>query len=1037
MSELTEPRLTLLNQTEQAEYYGLPRFHAADRPLFFALNEAEYHAMQQCGQRKTQIFFVLQLGFFRAKQRFFKFNLKSVKKEVAYILKTYFNASPKTLPSGELHRTTRNEQRQIILDLCEYKLWKSAEHKPMALEKLTTLLRRHPKSHDTFREFIQCLEQERLTLPSYRTVQDLFTAALTHERQRLDTHLATLTNKEQTALTHLISNDDGLSRLNLIRCDQPDFRYHSMKQELEKIGLIAELYPFSQRFIPVLGLSRNAVRYYASLAEQYPAARLRKLSKTQQSLYVLCFVYHRYQEFMDNLIISFLYYVKDLNERATKAANDAEMAHLREIGLDMPDLVQFLQWYSNAKPDEWTSSQAFHQAGFSVLAKEKQKKLAEFLAGQSFDKTAEKWAYYQKKSQYIALYLRPILLTVPFDFHNPNAILMQLLTAIKTHYEKSHAIPKKLVAAMPEGLLEKLPPSIQPYLLTVSVKKEAANDEGATDDADEVIQPIDPARLEFFLYDKMARNIDYGRMFCHDSVSFADLEDDLVDDSWVDNMENLVKETGYTKLLDYCGSRLDDLADELNDAWIRTNQRIAENENTGLTITTDQQGETHWTLSDDGDENKASDFFNGLELRDIADAIKDMGDRITIWPTFQHKLFRYIKQKSVVPMLFIAGLLAEALGFGSEKMAKQSNIDLTALRTIHDDYLYVENLVDGNTVLSDYTDQLPVSRSWDLYENKRVADGDGQKFVTKFHTLQSRFSAKYYRTRRGVSIYTILANHIPINARVIGPHEHESHFMFDLLYNNETNIPIDFITGDNHSINQMNYVATDIIDTQFIPNIKKIRSETDKLYCVGDPKDYAGFLTPCDSADLDLIRSEKRGILRVLLSLILQENSQAVIIRKLSSHKRHSRLQKALWEYNKLFKSLHVLNMVDGALLRKVVKTARNRTESYHQLQRELRKVASGLFKGRRVVDNQMNCQATRLVANFIIAYNATILNEVYLRLIKRYGEETAQAIIASISPVAWQHLLFAGRYRFRKEGDHVDLDKIVDRLESELVKAL
>jgi TnpA family transposase len=366
-------------------------------------------------------------------------------------------------------------------------------------------------------------------------------------------------------------------------------------------------------------------------------------------------------------------------------------------------------------------------------------------------------------------------------------------------------------------------------------------------------------------------------------------------------------------------------------------------------------------------------------------------------------------------------------------MAGRSNIGLATLKALHDDYLYTENLAKGNAVLSDYIDQLPVSRAWDLYENKRVADGDGQKFVTKFHTLQSRFSAKYYRTRRGISIYTILANHIPLNAQAIGPHQHESHFVFDLTYNNLTNIPIDFITGDQHSINQLNYVAMDVIDTNFIPNIKQIRQEADKIYCVGEPKNYAGFLTPCGEIDLALIKSEKRGILRVLLSLLLQENTQAVIIRKLSSHKRYSRLQQALWEYNKIFKSIHILNVINDAELRKVIKTARNRTESYHQLQRGLRKVGSGTFKGRRIENNQMSCQATRLVANFMIAYNSTLLNGVYLRLVKQYDEPTAQSMMASISPVAWPHILLTGRYHFKEQVEKTDFDMVIMQLENNL----
>jgi len=36
--------------------------------------------------------------------------------------------------------------------------------------------------------------------------------------------------------------------------------------------------------------------------------------------------------------------------------------------------------------------------------------------------------------------------------------------------------------------------------------------------------------------------------------------------------------------------------------------------------------------------------------------------------------------------------------------------------------------------------------------------------------------------KKGVSAYTLVANHVPCNARIIGTHEHESHFVFDILH---------------------------------------------------------------------------------------------------------------------------------------------------------------------------------------------------------------------------------------------------------------
>src|SRR5204863_2525650 len=116
--------------------------------------------------------------------------------------------------------------------------------------------------------------------------------------------------------------------------------------------------------------------------------------------------------------------------------------------------------------------------------------------------------------------------------------------------------------------------------------------------------------------------------------------------------------------------------------------------------------------------------------------------------------------------------------------------------------------------------------------------------------------------------------------------------------------------------------------------IKNIQEEAEKLYSVNNPDQYHGLIKPFDKIKKLLIKSEKRGIMRILLSLLLQQNTQAVIIRKLASHKRYSRLQAAFWEYNKIFKSTHVLNLINDEKKRKIIKTARNRTESYHQFHR-------------------------------------------------------------------------------------------------------
>ena len=78
---------------------------------------------------------------------------------------------------------------------------------------------------------------------------------------------------KQALLSNLISRDDGISQLNIIRADQKDFKYTAVKTEIEKAQSIVDLYTFAKEFIPILELSKNAICYYADLAEQFGRSR--------------------------------------------------------------------------------------------------------------------------------------------------------------------------------------------------------------------------------------------------------------------------------------------------------------------------------------------------------------------------------------------------------------------------------------------------------------------------------------------------------------------------------------------------------------------------------------------------------------------------------------------------------------------------------------------------------------------------------------------------------------------------------------------
>ena len=134
-------RLTVLSETEKLALYGLPDFDDFQRIEFFAMAEAERALAFQRQRLTDQVYCLLQLGYFKAKQTFFSFSLKDVPPEdVAFLLLRYFPG--KELPTRQ-HQLRANEyyaQRNDIVTLFGYRLW-SDEDLPVLLEKTIILAR--------------------------------------------------------------------------------------------------------------------------------------------------------------------------------------------------------------------------------------------------------------------------------------------------------------------------------------------------------------------------------------------------------------------------------------------------------------------------------------------------------------------------------------------------------------------------------------------------------------------------------------------------------------------------------------------------------------------------------------------------------------------------------------------------------------------------------------------------------------------------------------------------------------------------------
>lgn len=1002
-------RLYLLSEAEIDELYSRPIFNQEERRLYFDLNRNELDALEQLTTTKTRLYFILQLGYFKAKHQFFTFNLDEVKDDVAFLLQHFFQETNLEM-EGCIARNSISMQKQMILKLFEYTEW-SSQQALITERHVCELLRFYPKGHDTLRQLLSYFDNQRIVLPTYRTLQDLFTRSFATEDKRLDTLMQRIPEEQQKKLIALVSKGNGLAKLNIIRADQKNFQYASIKAEVDKALDITALYQFSKEFIPTLKISTNAVRYYADLIDQYAPSRTRQLQQSKQWLQIICFVYHRYQQMMDNLITSFIYHIRSIIADAKEYADSAAMEYSAKMAIEMPKLAQFLMWYPCR--DKTLSPEEQDKQAYNILPVAQFPMLAQFLKGKSFDKKAALWAYYAKSSRAFALYLRPIMLAVPLIFHDEENRIVRLMRLIKKHYGSGKTpaafkLPDDIKATIPEKMLT--------YL------KRDPNDES-----------VDPHLFEFYVYRKMHHHLDKGRLCCNDSISYCDIDHDLIDEHLVDDIEKIAAKFGYPLMALFCDEHLDESLDSLDKAWDVTTERIKFGQNTGFKIKETQAGEKDWSLRYDSKEELDDAFFNNVPKVDLIDLIMFIGDHADMWSAFTHMKHRYNKKKKPEPLPINACLMANAFGISMQKMADMSDLSFSVLRSTQEDFIRVSTLCAANDIASNLIHALLIFKLWNLINNETLADADGQKFPTNENTIQSRYSKKFLGKAPGISIYTLVANNVAVNAKNIGPNEYEGHALYDILSGNKTDIDITMVTGDNHSLNQLNFVFLDSINVDYVPSIKNIREAANNLYSVKPIESYTGILRPKGVINKNRIKSNKRGILRVLLSLLLQENTQSTIVRKLNSYTRYDGLRKALFEYNKILKSRHILNLIDDMSLRQAIRAARNRTEAYHQLQGLIRKVYHGVFKGKKIIDNRVSAHAVRLIANCIIAYNSMILNAVYENMLKANVSREIIAEFARISPIAWVHIAFTGKYNFKKSIGVIDIGALAQEIEKHI----
>ena len=173
--------------------------------------------------------------------------------------------------------------------------------------------------------------------------------------------------------------------------------------------------------------------------------------------------------------------------------------------------------------------------------------------------------------------------------------------------------------------------------------------------------------------------------------------------------------------------------------------------------------------------------------------------------------------------------------------------------------------------------------------------------------------------------------------------------------------------------------------------------------------------------DWDLIATHARDMIQVVLSIQAGLVMPSMLLRKLGTANRRSRLYRAFRELGRVERTLFLLRFISSAETRRTIRAETTKVEAYNDF---LDWVTFGgpVVKSGDPVEQEKQLKYASLVANAVMLSNVADLTQV-LSDMARDGHPVTPALVAGMSPYLRRHILRFGKYS-------LDMDSLPDPLD-------
>lgn len=994
------PRMDILDKSSLHAFNKPPEFTALQRKSCFNFSNKTIKLAKKFREPSTQIGFLLSWGYFKIAKRFYApedFHIRDIfyvarfldyeEQDFKYILYT--------------DRTRQRHQLQII-ELFGFSKFDSLYEKRIRNE-IAAMVKQHLKPKLIFWRCVDLMISDKVSLPTYYRIQDLILADIAEHKSEMSSIIKNKLTVECRAILDSLFTQAPEShkfRLTLLKKPSQAITPTKIKDSIEDLTLLAELYGHIEPILHQLGLTAEGVRYFSASVIKTKTSHLLRREQADADLHLIAFIAHQYYRLQDNLVDVFLGAVKSTENTASREHRDWCYEHRTTssntliekidcLKIEISDTFKAIQTLINDPLLSETiklqriGSLVFHQDA-NAKTVNKFSEIRDSLSN-STDDTSNYYSILEQRS--IRLQNRVSGILKSLNFHD-------------------------------DGNSSSLMDAIQNFINKDGVISTSAPVDFLNADEHKALMYSDKFRVslyKIFLFQYVAQAIKSGSLNLNHSHKYRSLYSYLIsEERWQQEKSILLERAGMTKFV-APKPILHELNQKLLEQFESTNREISLGNNPYIKLAKNGTYCVHTPKQEEYLSEPLTPLFPVRHFIPLTEILATVNWQTKFTNELQHWQQQYNRAKPVSSLF--AGLMGLGCAIGVRKMARISNqIGEEELENTVNWHFSLDNIQAANDCVLSHMDRMDLPNIYRSSIESLHTASDGQKFEVKTDSLNANYSFKYFGKGQGVSAYTFVDERSLLwHSLVFSASDRESAYVIDGLMRNDV-VKSDIHSTDTHGYSEVIFAITYLLGFSFAPRIKNLKKQTLYIFKSNNSKHVRDWtIKPSKTIDVALIEEYWDEILRLVATIQLKENTASDIFRRLNSYSKQHKLYTALKAFGRIIKSHFILRYIDDVTLRQAIEKQLNKVELANRFTRAVAVGNPSDFVAGEKEEQEIAESCNRLIKNSIICWNYLYLQKEINKAAPHEQEKIMEAI-KTHSPMSWAHVNLLGEYDFSEE---------------------